>query len=484
MTSPVPGDIAGLLTRKPTRPEGETPAGSNVAENKQSRTDGGATGFDRLVAGTGTEPSSGRPEATAPTQDVSEVEDATIEGSTAADLGLTDLSQMSVSQRNKEDGVASVRPDADVDAHPLFSAEVAQASDAASAAPSGPEADRLARQSQVEGEPAHMQGRHMPAADTMSTPEAEMPQTGDVLGGLQVEPDQASGSDTLLQSKSASKHGGPDIADASLQQVIGTETDQQDRLSQTGAPAVPHAPAGPTNPDKPGRLANGPILSRSERDVPSVAASLGVVETRPTGLGTIDEGAQLTTQRSEPTRSVSAPALAMPDLPTVASDEALLTLNDAAKSPARWIQPSPLPSGPAPTTASLVPQTAVQIGEIMLRRPDGPVEVQLHPEDLGPIRLIVSQSETGMRVSISAERADVLDLLKRHADQLADDLRRLGYGDASLDFGQQFSRQADHQSALAARILDRAQPADEAATLPEPAPSKPAISNGRFDMRI
>ena len=218
--------------------------------------------------------------------------------------------------------------------------------------------------------------------------------------------------------------------------------------------------------------------------MPSVAASPGVVETRPTGLGTIDEGAQLTTQRSEPTRSVSAPALAMPDLPTVASDEALLTLNDAAKSPARWIQPSPLPSGPAPTTASLVPQTAVQIGEIMLRRPDGPVEVQLHPEDLGPIRLIVSQSETGMRVSISAERADVLDLLKRHADQLADDLRRLGYGDASLDFGQQFSRQADHQSALAARILDRAQPADEAATLPEPAPSKPAISNGRFDMRI
>ena len=469
MTSPVPGNIAGLLTRKPTRPEGETPAGSNVVENKQSRTDGGATGFDRLVACTGTEPSSGRPEATAPTQDVSEVEDATIEGSTAADLGLTDLSQMSVSQRNKEDGVTSVRQDADVDAHPLVPAEDTMST--------GPEnAPSSAYTFAAAGSRETSAG--------IATPEGEMPQTGDVLGGLQAAPDQASGSDTLLQSKSASKHGGPDTAAASLQQVIGTEIDQQDRLSQTGAPAVPHAPAGPTNPDKPGRLANGPILSRSERDVPSVAASPGVVETRPTGLGTIDEGAQLTTQRSEPTRSVSAPALAMPDLPTVASDEALLTLNDAAKSPARWIQPSPLPSGPAPTTASLVPQTAVQIGEIMLRRPDGPVEVQLHPEDLGPIRLIVSQSETGMRVSISAERADVLDLLKRHADQLADDLRRLGYGDASLDFGQQFSRQADHQSALAARILDRAQPADEAATLPEPAPSKPAISNGRFDMRI
>ena len=79
---------------------------------------------------------------------------------------------------------------------------------------------------------------------------------------------------------------------------------------------------------------------------------------------------------------------------------------------------------------------AQQIVDIVRRMPEGAVEVRLSPEELGRVRLTVSPAETGITVSIQAERPDTLDLLRRHGDALIADLAAEGFADASLDFGR------------------------------------------------
>lgn len=79
---------------------------------------------------------------------------------------------------------------------------------------------------------------------------------------------------------------------------------------------------------------------------------------------------------------------------------------------------------------------AAQIASAVADARSRPVEIALHPEELGRVRIALSATETGMAVSISAERPETLDLMRRHIDQLAQEFRRLGYSDIGFDFGQ------------------------------------------------
>jgi flagellar hook-length control protein FliK len=77
-----------------------------------------------------------------------------------------------------------------------------------------------------------------------------------------------------------------------------------------------------------------------------------------------------------------------------------------------------------------------QLTEIARRLPDGPVEVTLSPEELGKVRFAILGTEGQMSVQIVAERAETLDLLRRHIDVLASELREQGYDQVSFSFGQ------------------------------------------------
>jgi Flagellar hook-length control protein FliK len=67
--------------------------------------------------------------------------------------------------------------------------------------------------------------------------------------------------------------------------------------------------------------------------------------------------------------------------------------------------------------------------------PTDRVEVILSPEELGRVQIDFRADGDGMRVFLTAERPETLDLLRRHADQLASELRQAGYSGASLSFG-------------------------------------------------
>lgn len=96
-------------------------------------------------------------------------------------------------------------------------------------------------------------------------------------------------------------------------------------------------------------------------------------------------------------------------------------------------EPAP-PSFHAPATER-APHPVQQVALAIFGTVDGTVEVALDPAELGAVRLALEPSDGAMVVHLAAERPDTLDLMRRHADLLARDLRDLGYADVSFRFG-------------------------------------------------
>nr|WP_240904269.1 flagellar hook-length control protein FliK [Rhodobacter sp. SGA-6-6] len=69
--------------------------------------------------------------------------------------------------------------------------------------------------------------------------------------------------------------------------------------------------------------------------------------------------------------------------------------------------------------------------------PDGPVtELRLAPEELGHVRIDLRQEGDRLVMTVAAERQDTLDLLRRHAGELAAELRAAGHPGLDLSFGR------------------------------------------------
>ncbi len=77
---------------------------------------------------------------------------------------------------------------------------------------------------------------------------------------------------------------------------------------------------------------------------------------------------------------------------------------------------------------------ASQMAEAVMRAQNNKVEIALHPEELGRVRMVLSTTELGVTVSIVAERVETLDLMRRHIDQLAEEFRELGYQNIGFEF--------------------------------------------------
>ncbi|MCX8509195.1 MAG: flagellar hook-length control protein FliK [Rhodobacteraceae bacterium] len=90
---------------------------------------------------------------------------------------------------------------------------------------------------------------------------------------------------------------------------------------------------------------------------------------------------------------------------------------------------------------------------------EGPtVEITLSPEELGRVRMTISSTEGGLVLNLVADRADTLDLMRRHIDQLAQDFRAMGFERLSFAFGQNHSGQQNHNSPTGPTLLDAGAP--------------------------
>lgn len=64
------------------------------------------------------------------------------------------------------------------------------------------------------------------------------------------------------------------------------------------------------------------------------------------------------------------------------------------------------------------------------------VELQMAPEELGRVSMSFQPEGDALRVHLIADRPETLDLLRRHAPELAAELRAAGYENASFSFGR------------------------------------------------
>jgi hypothetical protein len=88
------------------------------------------------------------------------------------------------------------------------------------------------------------------------------------------------------------------------------------------------------------------------------------------------------------------------------------------------------------------PQVTVLAAQIVQSLSDpaaGTTEIALSPEELGHVRLRIQPHDTDptrIVVMMTFERPEVMDLFRRHADQLIADMRAAGFSGADLGFAQ------------------------------------------------
>lgn len=91
----------------------------------------------------------------------------------------------------------------------------------------------------------------------------------------------------------------------------------------------------------------------------------------------------------------------------------------------------------APLRADLAPHVARQLVEVMAQATHRPIEIALSPQELGRVRMaILTGEDRSITVSITAERPETLDLLRRNIDQLGQSFKSMGYDQISFAFGQ------------------------------------------------
>lgn len=148
---------------------------------------------------------------------------------------------------------------------------------------------------------------------------------------------------------------------------------------------------------------------------------------------------------------------------------------------------------PADTKVRFPPQVppsvghsvAHQISVALATMPDQPVEISLSPEELGRVRLTLHAADQGMTVSIQTERPETLDLMRRHIDSLAREMRDLGYESLSFNFGQPNGEERFTQDMTGSE--GRPQPEDasfEPVTTPTAPPPQEGAGASGLDLRL
>ncbi len=132
---------------------------------------------------------------------------------------------------------------------------------------------------------------------------------------------------------------------------------------------------------------------------------------------------------------------------TAVTNHRLSVVDQSHFDPSEFLRPSSDPGLPVELRANASPATlpvlarpetpvhvARQMADALHRLPDRPVELTLNPEELGRVRMTLATHDAGITVTIVAERADTLDLMRRHIDQLNREFQDLGFDNIAFSF--------------------------------------------------
>ncbi|MCQ0091844.1 flagellar hook-length control protein FliK [Roseovarius sp. M141] len=98
-----------------------------------------------------------------------------------------------------------------------------------------------------------------------------------------------------------------------------------------------------------------------------------------------------------------------------------------------------MPAVAGGSTPQMARHIAIQLSEAAGKALDKPSDLTLSPSELGRVRITLTPGDGGMVVSVSAERQETLDLMRRHIDILDQEFRDLGYGGTDFTFSREGS---------------------------------------------
>lgn len=88
-------------------------------------------------------------------------------------------------------------------------------------------------------------------------------------------------------------------------------------------------------------------------------------------------------------------------------------------------------------------EVIAQIGSRLTEAGSRELTIRLDPPELGSVRIVLSGTDGNLTAAVVADRADVEQLLRRHANDLEAALSDAGYGSVNLDFGGSSPHQDD-----------------------------------------
>ena len=152
----------------------------------------------------------------------------------------------------------------------------------------------------------------------------------------------------------------------------------------------------------------------------------------------------------------------------------------------------PVPGQPAHLASSARPEVARDIGRQMAASinpaADGSIDIALSPKELGQVRMTLSVSETGVTLLVSGERAETVELMRRHAAELGAAFREMGYENIAFSFGagghSTMAGQGGDQDSTAGSGGPAEGPGLDISETSTPHGRGPAVSDGGLDMRL
>jgi flagellar hook-length control protein FliK len=120
------------------------------------------------------------------------------------------------------------------------------------------------------------------------------------------------------------------------------------------------------------------------------------------------------------------------------ADPLPFALTRSGEGGADWrLLPGAPTQGAEPARAAIDPRAVLgQITVALAAGDTSRVEIRLDPAELGRVHIALSRTERGLHASVTAERPETMDLLRRNADVLTRELAAAGYDTVSLDMAQ------------------------------------------------
>lgn len=138
------------------------------------------------------------------------------------------------------------------------------------------------------------------------------------------------------------------------------------------------------------------------------------------------------------------------------------------------------PAGTMAAPRNYAPQVAAQIGQAVVHSSGGTTEIALNPEELGRVRISLTNSESGLSVSILAERPETADLMRRNIDSLAREFLDLGHENLSFSFGDDAPRDETAEDTAPVKVAQ----SQEDGQSPDAVQSHTVALRGGLDLKL